>query len=95
MIGNLLKQLWKAIGVFIRYHLSRLFGRQTQQPPGSRPDPNLTSMAETIPTVELDPVYRKTIAWRTDRNDVMASGTVSNPIFQLWRGMPQGHKWTH
>ena len=95
MIGNLLKQLWRALGAFIRYRLSRLFGRQRQQPPGSRSDANPTSIAEAMPTIELDAVYRKTIAWRTDRNDMVASGSVSNPIYQLWRGMPQGHKWTH
>lgn len=95
MIGNLLKQLWKALGIFIRYRLSRLFGRQRQQPAGSRPDANPTSIPEALPTVGLDPAYRKTIAWRTDRNDVVAPGTVSNPIYQLWQGMPQGHKWTH
>jgi hypothetical protein len=52
-------------------------------------------MAGTLPTVGLDPVYTKTVTWRTDRNDLAAAGTASNPIYQLWRAMPRGHKWTH
>jgi hypothetical protein len=89
VIGNLLKQLFKALGISMRHRLSRLFGRRA---------PNLqntSSMAGTIPTVGLDPVYTKTVTWRTDQNDLVATGTASNPIYQLWRAMPRGHKWTH
>ena len=89
MIGNLLKQLFKALGVSIRYRLSRLFGHRGPNLP------NTSSMAGTIPTVGLDPVYTKTVTWRTDRNDLAAAGIASNPIYQLWRAMPQGLKWTH
>jgi hypothetical protein len=35
-------------------------------------------MAEVIPIVELDPVYRKTITWRTDRNDLVRHSVESD-----------------
>jgi spermidine synthase len=89
VIGNLFKQLWTALGAFVRHHLSRLFGRRRQYLPTT------ASMKGAIPPVELDPVYMKTVTWRTDRNDLVASGAAANPIFQLWRAMPRGHKWTH
>jgi len=102
VIGSLLKQLWMALGTFIRYHLSRLFGRQIHRPPGAEGGMNRKFPAEKRPGVEdlspgagLDPIYQKLTAWKTDGNDLSASGTTSNPIYQRWREMPQGHKWTH
>jgi hypothetical protein len=95
VIGSLLKQLWKALGIFIRYHLTRLFGRQKQRPPDSGGDMDPDSIAETPATVSLGPAYKNTIAWQTDRSDLSAPDTTSNPIYQLWRQMPLGHKWTH
>jgi hypothetical protein len=89
VLGNFLKQLWQALGAFIRYHLSRPFGRRGQYLP------NTTLPVRDTPLVELDPVYKKTISWRTDRTDMAAANTASNPIYQLWRALPQGHKWTH
>ncbi len=95
MIGSLLKQLWVALGVFIRHHLSRLFGRHKQPPPDSRGGGDQQSMVEKLHSVGLDPTYEKLTNWHTDPSDLSASGTTSNPIFQLWREMPLGHKWTH
>jgi len=95
VIGSLLKELWKALGTFIRYHLSRLLGRQRQRPTDSKDNESSKSVAVALPSVMLDPVYEKTITWRTDRSDLSAAGTTSNPIYQLWRELPQGHKWTH
>jgi SAM-dependent methyltransferase len=89
VIGNLLKQLFKALGSSIRYRLSRLFGRRGPNLP------NTSSMTGTIPTVGLDPAYTKTVTWRTDQNDLEAPGTASNPIYQLWRATSGGHKFTH
>jgi SAM-dependent methyltransferase len=89
VIGNLFKQLVKALGLFIRYHLSRLFGRRAPNLPST------ASMAGTLPTIGLDPIYTRTVTWLSDRNDMAVAGTASNPIYQLWRAMPQGHKWTH
>lgn len=95
MIGSLLKQLWKALRIFIRYHLTRLFGRQKQPAPDAGGDMDPDSIAETPATVSLSSAYQKTIAWQTDRTDLSAQDTTSNPIYQLWRQMPLGHKWTH
>ena len=47
------------------------------------------------PAVDLDPVYKRPLTWRTDRKDLAASDTMSNPIYKLWQKMPQGHKWNH
>jgi hypothetical protein len=85
VIGSLLRELWKAFGIFIRFRLTRLFGRQMDS----------DSISETPATVSLDPAYKKTIAWQTHQNDISAPGMTSNPIYQLWRQMPLGHKWTH
>jgi hypothetical protein len=95
VIGSLLKQLWRALGVFIRYHLSRLFGRQKRRPPHSIGDRAPNPNAEPPATRCLDPVYTKITAWQTDQSDLSALGITSNPIYQLWRQMPEGHKWTH
>jgi SAM-dependent methyltransferase len=93
VIGNLLKDLWKALGIFLRYHLSRLFGLAAPRAPESANDPG--QKAAAMPTVRLDPLYLRPIVWRSKRSDLSASGTTSNPIYQLWRELPLSHKWTH
>lgn len=89
MIGSLLKQLWTALGVAIRSRLARLFGRHGQYLPTT------ASLAGPIPTVGLDSRYTETVTWRTDRSDLAAAGTATNPIYQLWRATPNSSKWTH
>ena len=92
MIGDLLKQLWKALGLFVHYHVSHLFKRRQGQPPGS--DVDKGPISEIRPTIRLDPAYENVVAWQSDPSDLSTSGTIE-PIYQLWRAMPQGHKWTH
>ncbi len=93
-MASLLKQLVIALGIFIRHHLSRVFGRRNARPPGAHQESQESVVGKT-PGVDLDPVYKQLVAWQTDHGDMAASGTTSNPIYQLWRETPQGHKWTH
>ena len=93
VIGSLLKQLWIALGAFFRYHLLRLFGSRKQSSPHR--ESNGTPAGDKPPSVGLDPVYKKFTAWQTDQSDLFAPIATSNPIYQLWRETPQGHKWSH
>jgi SAM-dependent methyltransferase len=95
VIGSLLKQLWVALGSFIRYHLSRLFGRREQSPPAFEGESAARPTAEQPPSVGLDPIYERLTPWQTDQSDLFTPLTTSNPIYQLWRETPEGHKWSH
>ncbi len=95
MIGTLLKQLGIALGIFIRYHLARLFGRNNERPPDPRHESDQEFVVGNPLGLNLDPVYRQVTSWQTDSSDLSISGTTSNPIFKLWQEMPQGLKWTH
>ncbi len=95
MIGGLLKQVVKALGISVYYHGSRLFRRQGPRPP----QPNAVVTPEQISRLDrnigLDPAYERVIPWHTERTDLLAVDIASNPIFRLWQETPQGHKWTH
>jgi hypothetical protein len=95
VIRSLLVQLWRAIGIFIRYHLSRPFGRQKTRAPKPGAPLGSKSIAEKPPAIGLDSLYKRPIAWQTDRGDLSESGTASNPIYRLWQELPLGTKWTH
>ncbi len=51
MIGNLLKQLFKALGISIRHHLSHLFGRREPSLPNTAQSESGLSLALEVPEI--------------------------------------------
>jgi len=109
-MGSLFKQLVIALGLFIRHHVSRMFaprGKQTGESEAGDhrqadvaatrdvPAAPITAPAPPPPSPGLDSAYVKPMAWQTEANDASPSGETANPIHELWREMPRGHKWTH
>ena len=97
MVGALLKDLFRALSRYVRYRLSRIFGRPTpvgpQAPLAGVAKPE--QIARLSNAAGLDASYLKIVRWQADRNDESHLGLAANPVYQLWRTIPQGHKWTH
>jgi SAM-dependent methyltransferase len=97
MLGPLVKELFRALGRYSRYQLSSMFGRRTQGDPHAtlvgiaKPE----QIAQLSNTVGLDASYLRSVRWQTDRSDELQLGLAANPVYQLWRTIPQGTKWTH
>jgi SAM-dependent methyltransferase len=97
MLGFFVKELFRALGRYIRHHLSRMFGRSAPEAPHAslvgiaRPE----QIAQLSNAVGLDASYLRSVRWQTDRCDESHLGLASNPVYQLWRTIPQGTKWTH
>jgi SAM-dependent methyltransferase len=95
MIGGLLKQLAKALGIYVSYHAGRLFRRRESSPPQPKAIATPEQISRLDRSIGLDPAYERIIAWHTERADLLTLDLASNPIFQMWQEMPDGHKWTH
>jgi len=52
------------------------------------------SIAALSDEVGLDPDYRRPVQWPCHRSDVLPPEVLSDPLYQLWRTIPQGLKWT-
>jgi SAM-dependent methyltransferase len=96
MLAGLIKELFRALGRFVGYHLSRMFGR---------PSVHITKVDRGIATPEqiaqlsdavgLDKSYLRGVRSQTDHRNELELGLASNPVFQIWKQIPQGTKWTH
>jgi hypothetical protein len=106
MIGDLLKQLFLAMGRFVGYHFRRILHlpekpRATPPPPQSSMQPSSVStateasIANLSDTVGLDPEYKRRVQWPCYRTDVPSTEVVSNALYKMWTTFPGGHKWTH
>lgn len=108
MIGSLLKQLFRALGQFVRYHTMRLF-RIPEKPVAAavrgkvakstgkangRYTATETGIARLSNKIGLDSAYEKRVHWRCHRSDIPPPEVVSDPLYKLWTTIPQGHKWT-
>lgn len=97
MVGTLLKELFRALGRYFRYHLSRIFGRPA--PVGAQASLAGIAKPEQIArlsnAVGLDASYLKIVRWQADYSDESHVGLAVNPVYQLWRTIPQGVKWAH
>jgi SAM-dependent methyltransferase len=93
MLGTIVKDLFRALGRYVRYHLLRLFGRAPAAalPGVARPE----QIEKLSNVVGLDASYLRSVRWQADRSDESHLGLDSNPVYQLWRTIPQGIKWTH
>ena len=104
MIGNLLKQLFLALGRFIEYHARRVFHLTPKPRVASPPPPpvstgystaNESSIARLSDSLGLDPEYRRPVEWPCHPSDVPTQDVVSEPLYKMWTNFPGGHKWTH
>jgi hypothetical protein len=100
MIGSLLKQLFPALGRFIRYHAGRIL-RLPQEPPAASTNYReaITATEASIGalnnTIGINPEYEQRVPWPCHQTDVPPQEVLSDPLYQLWTTFPGGHKWTH
>ena len=107
MIGSLLKQLFRALGQFAKYHFMNIFGRPEKPvpaapdaaPPGmAQPDAPHTATEASIGTLRneigLDAGYETSTDWPCHRSDVPPPEVLSDSLYKLWNTIPQGLKWT-
>lgn len=109
MIGTLLKQFFRALFQFVRYHTMRIL-RIPEKPVPAAPaaalvsdamKPNTiftateTSLANLSNEVGLDPSYETPVQWPCHRSDVPPPEVLSDPLYKLWAAIPPGLKWTH
>lgn len=93
MIGTLLKRLFPAIGRYIGYHVTGIFGRR---------GPAATAARSSAPHVGapnddmgLDPSYERSIQWPSYRKNIPDERLLRDSLYQLWSTTSQGHKWSH
>ena len=105
MIGDLLKQLFLALGRFVGYHARRVL-RLPEKPRAAPPppvsmEPNATSIATETSianlsdAVGLNPEYKRRVQWPCYQTDVPTQEVVSDALYKMWTTFPGGHKWTH
>jgi hypothetical protein len=101
VIGDLLKQLFPALGRFIRYHAARVFHRKETpaSPAASQPTPAAVATSASIGTLSdaasLDPEYERPVQWPRRRTNEPSQEVASDVLYELWATIPGGHKWTH
>jgi len=104
MIVDLLKDLVRAMGRYIRYHTTRIFNRKqevrmdTSRRPASPADPAVATPAliETLSNQPgLDAAYERLVQWPPYRENGPAQEVLSDSLYQMWTTLPRGHKWTH
>jgi SAM-dependent methyltransferase len=104
MIGRLLKQLFAALGGYVRYHTRRILGLP-QNPQSPAPSGSFDYTAVFTATEAsisglsdeggINPDYERRVSWPCYRLDVPSEEVVSDALYQLWTNFPSGHKWTH
>jgi hypothetical protein len=104
MIGDLLKELIRALWRFFRYHLARLTGTHAPVPVSPATEASKPAVVDADggakpepPVVEtLSDAYRRAVRWHTSRRDLEDEEFALNPVFQIWKQQkPRAHKWTH
>jgi hypothetical protein len=91
MIGGLLRQVFPALGRYLRYHAMRILRRHESREPDSPTPQGFQSLSDA----ELDPAYQRLVQWPHYRGKDPAQDLLDNPLYQLWATTPYGHKWTH
>jgi hypothetical protein len=105
MIGDLLKQLFLALGRFVGYHTRRIL-HLPQKPQATPPPPapmeqgsvftaTEASISKLSDGVGLDPEYERQVQWPCYRMNVPSQEVVSDALYKLWTTFPRGLKWTH
>jgi hypothetical protein len=93
MIGTLLKQLFPAIGRYIRYHATGIFGRR--RPPEATAMPNTPHLDALSDDIGLDRAYERPIQWPSYRKNIPDEKILTDSLYQLWSTTSHGHKWSH
>jgi hypothetical protein len=105
MIGDLLKQLFMALGRFLGYHARRIL--HLRQPPLATAAPPVSTESNAVCTateasianlsdaVSLDSEYQRRVQWPCYGTDIPSPEVVSNALYKMWTTFPGGHKWTH
>ncbi len=94
MIGRLLKQLFPALGRYIRYHTMRIFQRKKPIEESMTTEP-LSRTAASMNEAGLDPAYERPVQWPSYRENTPAQEIISDALYQLWTTASGGHKWSH
>ncbi len=95
MIGRLLVQLAKAIPAFVAYKVSKTFGRRTPALHPSLGGPDSTGAADLVlPQIGLDSRLTRITSWLAEANPFESAELERLPLFKLWLGIPEGHKWS-
>jgi SAM-dependent methyltransferase len=87
MLFKLLRQIPLALARYIAYRVQRLFKNEVGQPsdPATSPGPHAQ--------VDLDASYLALTDWPVYQGQEDPEVLVE-PIYQLWRSIPNGHKWS-
>ena len=105
MIGSLLKELFLALGRFIRYHTDRILHISQKSPAIPSPPTSVergplfiateASISHLSDEIGLDPAYERPVQWPCRRMDAPSQEIVSNALYKLWTTIPDGLKWSH
>lgn len=104
-MGELLKELIKAMWLFFRYHLVRMVG-SARTDPGNLPVTTVAARGSAVDTFGpgvsfgegqiLSSKHFRPSRLSTSRLDLDCKEIQLNPVFQLWKQRkPRAHKWTH
>jgi hypothetical protein len=93
MIGILLKRLFPAIGRYIWYHVTKIFGRSG--PAATAAVSSASHVGVPNDDIGLDPTYERPIQWPSYRKNTPDEKLLSDPLYQLWSTTSRGHKWSH
>lgn len=92
MIGKLLRELFPALGRFIRYRAGEILRRQERPAAIAEPPPTITNVASES---ALDPEYMRRVQWPCWRIDTPSAELATDALYKLWKKIPGGHKWSH
>jgi hypothetical protein len=100
MIGQLLKQLVRDLGRYTWYRTTRIFNRKQARTTASAassvmPQANSSAPAAPLEPAGLDPKYERLVEWPPYGESAPAQEILSDPLYQMWKSAPHGHKWTH
>jgi hypothetical protein len=93
-MGQLFKQLFRALGQFLWFHVKSPFGPRTRPVATPIPANSAATLLSTLPTIGLDHSYERLVQWPTWRGETPPREVADDPLYQLWRTTSGGHKWS-
>ena len=103
-MGRLFKELFQALGRFIAYRFATILHGpevpaaavvQNGESHAVEPPAPGSPALEPLPAIGLDARYEQSIDWPAHRSNVPPAELLSDPLYELWSTIPEGHKWTH